>query len=157
MSTTSINPWLGLAGWILVCFAAAAIGGWASSGGYGDLAQPSWAPPSWLFGPVWSALYLAMAVAAWLVWKDGGFDAHGSALTLFLAQLALNALWTWLFFGWGLRGLASIEIVVLGVLIVLTLVAFWRVRVLAGALLVPYLAWVSFASVLCMRIWWLNR
>jgi tryptophan-rich sensory protein len=157
MSSPSVPSWLGLIGWIVVCFAAAGIGGWASSGGYSDLVQPAWAPPSWLFGPVWTLLYLMMAVAAWLVWKEGGFEAHGGALTLFLVQLVLNALWTWLFFGWGLRGWASVEIVVLAVLIGVTLVAFWRVRTLAGALLVPYLAWVCFATALCMRIWWLNR
>jgi|SRR5690554_5207828 len=150
---------LGLIGWFSVSFAAAAIGAAASvqaGAFYGQLVQPSWAPPSSAFGPVWTVLYALQAIAAWLVWRRGGVRANRNALSLFLAQLALNALWTWLFFAWRLGGWAFAEIVVLWVLIVATLVSFWRVRPLAGALLIPYLLWVSFASALNYSVWQLN-
>lgn len=150
---------LGLLGWLALCFAIAALGAWASinaSSFYGELARPSWAPPAWLFGPVWSALYFMMAVAAWLAWRERGFAGARGALTLFLVQLAANALWSWLFFGWKLGALASVEVIVLWALILATLMAFWRIRPLAGALLLPYLAWVSFATVLCITIWRMN-
>ena len=94
---------IGLVGWLLACFAAAAVGSVASAnaqGFYQQLDKPSWAPPPWLFGPVWSVLYLLMGIAAWLVWRDRGFAGARNALTLFVVQLAANALWTWLFFAW---------------------------------------------------------
>ncbi|MBA3589192.1 TspO/MBR family protein [Methylibium sp.] len=150
---------LGLLGWIALSFAAAAIGGFASVNAgdfYQQLERPPWAPPAWLFGPVWSVLYLMMGVAAWLVWRARGFDGARTALVLFLVQLAANALWTWLFFAWREGGLAFAEILVLWALILGTVLAFWRVRPLAGALLLPYLAWVSFASALNFSLWQLN-
>jgi tryptophan-rich sensory protein len=97
-----------------------------------------------------------MGIAAWLVWRADGFRAARGALTLFLVQLAPNALWSWLFFGWHRGALAFADILLLWVLIVVTLIAFWRVRALAGALLVPYLLWVSFASALNYAVWQLN-
>lgn len=148
-----------LVGWLGVSFAAAAVGGYASvqaASFYAALFQPGWAPPPWLFGPVWSLLYTMMGVAAWLVWRQGGFSANRAALILFLVQLAVNAAWTWTFFGWQMGALALVNIVVLWVLIALTLTLFWRVRVVAGALLIPYLAWVSFAGVLNLSLWQLN-
>jgi benzodiazapine receptor len=148
---------IGLAAWVLVSFVAAAVGGLASAPSfYEQLQQPSWAPPPWLFGPVWSVLYLLMGIAAWLVWRVWGFRASRVALSLFLIQLAANSLWTWLFFGWQRGQLAFIEIVVLWALIVATIVAFWRVRPLAGVLLIPYLAWVSYATVLTYAMWQRN-
>lgn len=150
---------LGLAGWLIVSFIAAGIGAAASVQAgpfYAQLVRPEWAPPAWVFGPVWTALYVLMGVAAWLVWRVGGFRAARPALTLFLVQLALNALWSWLFFGWHLGVLAFADVLLLWVMIVATLVAFWRIRPLAGALLVPYLLWVSFASVLNYSVWQLN-
>lgn len=150
---------VGLIGWLLLSFIAAAIGGWASAHAatfYGHLAQPTWAPPAWLFGPVWSALYALMGIAAWLVWRVGGFAAARRAMLLFLIQLAANALWSWLFFAWHLGALAFVDIVLLWLLIVATVIAFWRIRPLAGALLLPYLAWVSFASGLNFVVWHLN-
>jgi tryptophan-rich sensory protein len=150
---------LGLFGWFLVSFAASAVGALASIQArsfYGQLAQPAWAPPPWLFGPVWTILYALMAIAAWMIWRSGGFHANRTALSLFLAQLALNALWSWLFFAWHRGALAFVDIVLLWLLIVATLVAFWRVRPLAGALLIPYLFWVSFASALNYSVWQLN-
>lgn len=149
----------GLLAWLAISFSAAAVGGFASANAapfYQQLVRPDWAPPAWLFGPAWTLLYLLMAVAAWLVWRDRGFRGATAALTLFLVQLAANALWTWLFFAWHLGALAFVEIVILWMLILATIVAFWRVRPLAGALLLPYLAWVTFASALAWSTWRLN-
>jgi len=150
---------LGLLGWLLLTFAAAAIGGVASADAgafYQQLTRPGWASPAWLFAPVWSALYLLIGIAAWLVWRVRGFRGAGTALSLFLIQLAANALWTWLFFAWQQGALAFGEILILWALILGTVVAFWRVRPLAGALLLPYLAWVTFASALTFSIWQRN-
>ncbi len=97
-----------------------------------------------------------MGIAAWLVWRSGGFRAARAALALFLVQLAVNALWSWLFFGWHQGALAFADIVLLWVLIVGTLIAFWRISALAGALLIPYLLWVSFATALNYSVWQLN-
>jgi translocator protein len=149
----------GLAGWLVVAFVAAAIGAAASveaGSFYSQLVLPGWAPPSWLFGPVWTVLYALMGIAAWLAWRADGLRAARGALTLFLFQLALNALWSWLFFGWHRGALAFADIVLLWILIVATVIAFWGVRALAGALLVPYLLWVSFASILNYVVWQLN-
>lgn len=149
----------GLFGWLVVSFAASAVGALASiqaESFYSQLTQPAWAPPPGLFGPVWTVLYALMAIAAWLVWRSGGFRANRIALSFFLVQLALNALWSWLFFAWHRGGLAFADIVLLWVLLVATLVSFWRARPLAGALLIPYLLWVSFASVLNYSVWQLN-
>jgi tryptophan-rich sensory protein len=149
----------GLAGSLVISFVAAAVGAIASveaKAFYGQLELPSWAPPSALFGPVWTALYAMMGVAAWLVWNAGGFASNRRALTLFVLQLAVNALWSWLFFYWHRGAWAFADIVLLWVLIVGTLISFWRVRALAGALLVPYLLWVSFASALNYSVWKLN-
>ncbi len=149
----------GLIVWLLVSFAASAVGAVASihaKSFYGQLVQPAWAPPAGVFGPVWTTLYVLMAIAAWLVWRSGGFRAHRRALTLFLLQLALNALWSWLFFAWHRGALAFADVMVLWFFIAATLFYFWRVRPLAGALLIPYLLWVSFASVLNYSVWQLN-
>lgn len=150
---------IGLISWLAVTFVAAAIGSVASiraGSFYTQLVRPDWAPPAGLFGPVWTILYALMGIAAWLVWRAGGFRAARTALTLFLVQLAVNALWSWLFFGWHLGAAAFVDIVVLLALIVATLISFWRIRPLAGALLIPYLLWVGFASVLNYTVWQLN-
>lgn len=150
---------IGLIASFIISFAASAVGAIASikaQSFYGVLTQPDWAPPGWLFGPVWTALYAMMAVAVWLVWRRGGFKANSVALTLFLFQLVLNGLWSWLFFAWNLGALSFLNIIVLWVFIVATLVSFWRVDKLAGALLIPYLLWVSFASLLNYTMWQLN-
>ena len=151
--------WLGLLMWLVISFAAAAIGGVASQGAgnfYAELARPSWAPPGWLFGPVWTVLYLMIGVAAWLVWRARGWAGARRALTLFLVQLVANALWTWLFFAWRRGGLAFVEIVILAVLILATIVAFDRVRRSASLLLVPYLLWVCYATALTLSVWRMN-
>ncbi len=150
---------LGLVGWLTMCFAASSVGAIASiqaKSFYGQLVQPDWAPPPSVFGPVWTVLYALMGIAAWLVWRSGGFRTNRQALTLFLVQLALNALWSWLFFAWHRGGLAFTDIVVLWLFIAATIVFFWRVRPLAGVLLIPYLLWVSFAAVLNYSVWQLN-
>ncbi|HEU4952001.1 MAG TPA: TspO/MBR family protein [Holophagaceae bacterium] len=149
----------GLLGWLLLCYATAAVGALASVQArafYAELALPPWAPPGWVFGPVWSLLYTLMAVSAWLVWKDRGFGGARAALGLFLAQLAANALWSWLFFAWRRGALATAEILLLDALVLATVVAFRRHRPLAAALLLPYLAWIAFATVLCLTLWRTN-
>ena len=153
------HQFIGLVAWFMVSFAASAIGAIASSQAqsfYVQLSQPTWAPPGWLFGPVWTALYVMMAIAAWLVWRRGGFKTNQTALTLFLVQLLLNGLWSWLFFAWQQGALAFVNITLLWLLIAATLLAFWRINKTAGALLIPYLLWVSFASALNYAVWQLN-
>jgi tryptophan-rich sensory protein len=150
---------LGLPLWLGVSFAAAALGGVASAGApafYARLAKPSWAPPAWLFGPAWTVLFLLMGTAAWLVWRSRGHRGARPALVLFVVQLAFNALWSWLFFAWQRGALALAEVVLLEVLIVATLLAFWRVRRLAGALMVPYALWVAYATALTAALWRMN-
>ena len=148
---------LGLFGWLLLCFAAASLGAVFMPGEwYAALKKPAWNPPGWVFGPVWSALYTMMAVAAWLVWRQGGWGKQRKPLLMFLAQLALNAFWTPLFFGLHQPGVAFAEIILLWLAILATLLAFWPVNRAAFWLLVPYLAWVSFAAVLNGTLWRLN-
>ena len=148
---------LALVGWLALCFAAAGTAGFVSiDGWYAALEKPSWNPPAWVFGPAWSLLYVSMAVAAWLVWREGGWMIQGRALGLFLLQWVLNALWTPIFFGLHRPGLAFAAIVVLWLVLAATLASFWRIHKGAGALLVPYLAWVSFAAALNFAIWRLN-
>lgn len=156
---TKPKQFLGLIGWLAVVFIAAGTGAAASIQAdqfYSQLRQPDWAPPASVFGPVWTALFLLMGLAAWLVWRNGGFRSASSALTLFLIQLALNALWSWLFFGWQFGALAMADLVLLWVLIIATMVAFWRISSLAGLALVPYLLWVTFAGALNYSVWQLN-
>lgn len=158
-SQSGLRIYMGLVGWLTLSYAAAAVGAVASvqaQSFYEQLVQPGWAPPAWLFGPVWTVLYAMMGVAAWLVWRAVGLSANRAALGLFAVQLAFNALWTWLFFAWHLGAWALADIAVLGLLIVATIVCFWRVRPLAGALLVPYLLWVCFATGLNYAVWQLN-
>ena len=151
---------LGLALFVAACFAAAGLGSLVTtpriSGWYAELEKPFFNPPSWLFGPVWTILFLAMAVAGWLVWRRAGFSGTGVALTLFGVQLFLNVLWSTLFFGLKSPGVALVEIILLWAAILATLVAFRRVSRVAGLLFVPYLAWVTFAAVLNLEIWRLN-
>lgn len=141
---------------LLVTASAALIGGVASVRAaefYHQLSKPEWAPPAGVFGPVWSVLYLLMAIAAWLVVRAQGWPDAWPAISLYLIQLACNALWTWLFFRWQLGGVALLEILVLWILVLLTTGAFWRTRPLAGLLLLPYLTWVSFAAALTYAVW----
>ena len=132
-------------------FTADAVPSW-----YADLARPSWAPPNWLFGPVWTALYLMMAAAAWLVYLKGGLAPNRAALGLYGLQLALNAIWTPLFFGLRMPGVAFAEIILMWLAILATMLLFFRIRKAGGWLLLPYLCWVTFASFLNFAIWRLN-
>lgn len=142
---------------LLICFAAAGFGSIATTPNiptwYATLTKPSWNPPNWLFGPVWTALYICMAVAAWLVWRQGG---PRTPLTLFAIQLALNAAWSWIFFWFHLPVIAFLEILVLLAAIAATTIAFWPRSRAAGILMLPYLGWVAFASVLNFTIWRMN-
>ena len=123
---------------------------------YQALQKPSWTPPNWAFAPVWTILYLSMAVAAWLVWRQAGFSRATVPLTLFLIQLALNVLWSGLFFRMRLPGTAFFEVVLLWVFILSTAVAFRPISPIASWLMVPYLGWVTFAAALNGAIWRMN-
>ena len=146
-----------LIGWVALTFCAAATGAFVSTGGwYADLIKPAWNPPGWLFGPVWTVLYFMMAVAAWLVWREGGWKRQRGSLTMYVVQSGLNALWTPLFFGLQQPGWAFVEILILLATILVTLCMFLRVKMAAGLLLVPYALWTMFAAVLNFTIWRLN-
>jgi len=157
-TTPPKHPWLGLAVFLVLCFGVATLGGMATTPNipnwYAGLAKPSWTPPSWIFGPVWTALYFSMAVAAWLVWRKGN---AAMPLILFAVQLALNCVWSWLFFGLHSPGIAFVDILLLWIAIAATTMVFWRRSLVAGLLLGPYLTWVGFAAVLNFAIWRLNR
>ncbi|MES2262229.1 MAG: TspO/MBR family protein [Pseudomonadota bacterium] len=153
------GPVRGFIGWLVLTFAAAGLGALATtdaSSFYAQLAKPSWAPPGSVFGPVWSALYLLMAISAWLVWRKRGFASAPRTLALFIVQLVANAAWSWLFFNWKLGAYAFAEVLVLWLLVAATTIAFRRVRPMAGALMLPYLAWVTFACALTFATWRLN-
>ena len=151
---------LGLIISVVICFGVAGFGGLVTDpqvpAWYAKLAKPEWTPPDWVFGPVWTVLYLCMAVAAWLVWRQAGIAAARVSLTLFAVQLVLNGFWSLLFFGFQQPGIASLEIVVLWAAILATIIAFWDRSMWASLLLVPYLAWVSFAVFLNWTIWRMN-
>lgn len=155
----SMRSLLALAAWLGVSFVAAGIGAVASAGAsefYAQLERPSWAPPGGVFAPVWTTLYTLMGIAAWLVWREPARRPRVPALTIFLVQLVVNALWSWLFFAWRMGAAAFVEALVLLALVAATVVAFWRVRPLAGALLLPCLAWVAFACALTFSVWKAN-
>ena len=147
---------------VSVPLAVGGLSGFATASGvatwYPTLTKPSFNPPAWVFGPVWTVLYMMMGVAAFLIWRRG-FATEGVklALAVFALQLALNGLWSILFFGLQAPGWALVEIIALWCAITASAVLFWRVAPAAGMLLLPYLAWVSFATVLNASLWWLNR
>jgi benzodiazapine receptor len=152
--------WIGLLVFIVVCLGAGGLGAIATTpeieGWYRTIEKPSWNPPDYLFGPVWTTLFVMMAIAAWMVWKPEGFKTATTPLTLFTVQLVLNVTWSWIFFGMHQPGWAFVEIAMLWLAIVATTVAFFRRSKIAGWLMVPYLAWVSFAAVLNVAIWRMN-
>jgi tryptophan-rich sensory protein len=161
-SSAGSSPRYGsLGGFLVVTFAAAAIGSAATfqsvKSWYPTLAKPAWTPPSAVFGPVWTLLYIAMAVAAWRVWRAQTGSAATAVLRSYGAQLFLNALWSVLFFGLRRPDLALIDIAALWIVLVIILARFWRADFVAGLLWAPYVAWVSFASALNAAIWMLNR
>lgn len=146
---------------LIACFLPGLVGGLGMEGGggqwYQSLTKPPLNPPGWVFGPVWTTLYLLMGIALYIVWQRAGRPGATLAVGVFGAQLILNALWTPAFFAEQSPWLGLQIIVPLLVLIAFSVVLFWRIRPLAGWLLVPYLAWVSFATYLNAGIWWLNR
>jgi tryptophan-rich sensory protein len=150
---------LGLLVWLALASLAGGLGAIASvdaASFYAQLNQPAWAPPAGVFGPVWSVLYVLMAVAAWLVWREADTQPRAIALVVFVLQLAVNALWSWLFFAWHQGAWAFVDVLLLLALIVVTIVLFRRVRPLAAWLLAPYLAWVALASALTWAVWKAN-
>lgn len=161
---TKTKDLIGLFGWLIVVFAAATVGAIASVDAgefYGQLEKPSWAPPGWLFGPVWTVLYAFMGIAAWLVWRErynlnASLKRIHAALTVFIMQLVLNALWSWVFFSWKLGGWAFVDIILLWIFIGFTLVGFLRVKKMAALLIAPYLLWVLFAAILNYAVWKMN-
>lgn len=153
---TGWTSWVALAAFLLLAFVAAAPGALLPPGAwYAALERPFYAPPNWVFGPVWTLLYIGIAVSGWLVWRRIGL--RSAAMGLWGAQLLLNALWTPLFFGLNWLGVALVEMAVLWVAILLCIRLFWNISRPASILLMPYLAWVSFAWLLNAGFWWLNR
>ncbi|HEX5655367.1 MAG TPA: TspO/MBR family protein [Chitinophagaceae bacterium] len=133
-------------------FTASGVDSW-----YTTIQKPSWNPPNWIFGPVWTTLYIMMGIALYLVWKSGSDErVKKIALILFAFQLILNFLWSFIFFDQQQPGWAFLEILILWVFILLTIFAFARVNKAAAWLLVPYISWVSFAAILNYTIWQLN-
>ena len=158
--TSSRASFLGLIGFLVLCLGVSWIAAWATSTSVGTwyptLAKPDFTPGDGVFAPVWLTLYIVMALAGWRIWRKEGLAGAGVALTLFVVQLALNMLWSIWFFGMQQIGWALIDIVLLWFAIAATIVAFWRIDVFAAVLLLPYLAWVSFATLLNYEIWRLN-
>ncbi len=152
--------WLPLASFLVLTLGVFGIGGAVTAtnvgGWYQTLAKPAFNPPDWVFGPVWTVLFVLMALAAALVWRHGPVPGRRPAIAWFLAQLALNLAWTCLFFGLQQVGLALLCLILLWFAIAATLWQFGRNDRLAGWLLAPYLAWVSFAGILNLAIWRLN-
>ncbi len=149
--------WLTLVLFVVISLSAGMIGSqFPPDAWYRGLEKPSWNPPDYLFAPVWTLLYILMGVAAWLVWAHGEKGKRLLPLSVFAVQLGVNALWSWLFFGMRRPDLAFIDIVAMWVLICATIILFWKVKRSAGLLLIPYLAWVSFATALNFQLWQLN-
>lgn len=143
-----------LAGFAAAVFVAAFLGArFRPDGWYDDLAKPSWQPPKWIFAPVWTLLYIGIAVAGWRLWEAGS----GLGVALWAVQLGLNAVWSPLFFGARRIDLALVDVVALWAAVAATVVVAASVDGVATALLAPYLAWVSFATALNAAVWRLNR
>lgn len=152
------RDFLGLAAFLAICLGVMAIGGAVTATTvdtwYRTLAQPDFAPPDWVFGPVWAALYIMIAIAGWLVWRRAG--VRGPAQSLFAVQLALNLAWSVLFFGMTWIGVALVEILILGIAIAATTRTFWSINRTAAMLFLPYLLWVGYAAALNGAIWVMN-
>jgi len=153
-----LGPALALLGFILPCALAASSGAFfPPDAWYRQLRRPSWNPPDWVFAPAWTLLFVAIAVSAWLVWRASGLAGAAGALAIWLISLGFNAAWSWLFFGRKQMGWAFAELVGLWLSILATIVAFAPHSTTAAWLLVPYLAWVTFAGALNFTLWRLNR
>jgi benzodiazapine receptor len=151
---------IGLAVSMGLCFGAGFLGSVFTTPSiptwYAGLAKPSWTPPAWIFGPAWSVLYGMMALALWLIWRRGGVAMAKVPIVLFMVQLVLNVLWSLLFFGLRMPGVAFAEIVLLWLAILATMITFWRLNSTAGLLLFPYLIWTAFAGALNFALWHMN-
>jgi tryptophan-rich sensory protein len=148
---------LGLAFWIVLTFSVAAFASQFEPGEwYPNILKPAWTPPGWLFGPVWGMLYLSMSISAWLVWRQRYKKRVLLPLIFYLMQLAVNGLWSWMFFGSQWIDLALFDLIVLVILVATTMVMFLRIRKSAGLMLLPYLLWISFAAALNLQIWRMN-
>ncbi|HYK03284.1 MAG TPA: TspO/MBR family protein [Thermoanaerobaculia bacterium] len=150
---------LGSIVWVALPLLAGAVGGIASTNApvfYVQLEKPEWAPPAWLFGPVWTVLYLLMGIAALLVWRSAPWPRTRAALSFFAIHLVVNAAWSWLFFHWHLGAGSFASIVLLWLMIIALVVWFARFRRSAALLLLPYLAWVTFAVALNWTLWQRN-
>jgi len=123
---------------------------------YKNLQKPSWTPPNWLFGPVWTILYIMIAISGWLVWRESGFIAALFPFIIYLLQLILNAMWTWLFFGLHKPAIAFLDITALWFFILFLIILFWQISKPAGILLIPYLIWVTYAATLNYFLYKLN-
>lgn len=155
LRATGPRAWLGLAFWIVLAFSASFSGAFFSPGEwYAGLNKPSFNPPGWVFGPVWTVLYAMMGVSAWLIWRHQGL--RGTALKFWLLQLVLNATWTPVFFVAHEMGWALGIIMAMWLAILVTIVVAWSPSRAAALLLVPYLCWVSFATLLNATLWKLN-
>jgi tryptophan-rich sensory protein len=154
------KPWLMLVVFFAICLGAGGLGSFFTANSVRDwypmLRKPPGTPPSWVFGPVWTTLYVLMAISAWLVWREYGWGAR-AALLIFFAQLALNVAWSGIFFGSRLAGVAFAEIVILWLAIVFNIVLFYWLVQTSALLLIPYILWVTYAAYLNFGIWWLNR
>lgn len=150
----------GLVVFLTLCLLISAIGGAITAtsvgGWYQTLEKPVFNPPDWVFAPVWTALYVMMAIAGWRVWRRAGFERGGRALTLFALQLGLNVIWSFLFFGLQRIDLALVAVVTLLIAIIVNTAMFWRIDRWAGVLFVPYVLWVAYATVLNISLWLLN-
>ena len=152
-----VRTTIGLIAWLVACMSAGWVGSRFVPGEwYAALTKPTWNPPNSVFAPVWATLYVLMALAVWSVWRRVGFAGAPVTLGLFVVQLVLNALWSYLFFGLHRPGSAFADIVVLWFAILATTVGFWHVTPGAGALMLPYLGWVGFAAALNLKLWRLN-
>ncbi len=153
--------WISFIAFIFLCFVVEIVGHfWTEetvSTWYPTLAKPSWTPPNWLFGPVWTCLYIMIAVSGWLIYRADYSAKRTVALMLYGGQLALNFIWSFLFFSLRSPTLGLIDIILLCLLVILTILKAWPVRPLASLLLIPYLLWIMYASSLNMAIWLLNR
>ena len=150
----TIGPILTFLLFLGLTVAAAAIGAMFQPGAwYQALIKPAWTPPNWLFGPVWTVLYVMIAIAGWLVWREQGLSF---VVVVWALQLVLNGAWSWIMFGQHQIGLALADIFLLWISIVLFAVLAWPVSLTASLLFVPYLAWVSYAGALNFAIWRLN-
>ena len=156
-----VKPWLMLILFLFICLGAGGLASFLTARGvrewYPHLRKPPGTPPGFVFGPVWSVLYILMAIAAWLVWREYGWSGGRSALVVFFGQLALNMAWSGIFFGVRLPGVAFAEILILWLAILYTILVFYWLAPVAALMLVPYLLWVSYASYLNFGIWRLNR